>query len=384
MINKRKKILTVSVMQSWGGGEKFLKDLFTTVDKYEFILASPVCSAFNVLKECNVKAFQINNLQKIYRKESRWNLSSFFKIILRVKLSSFSLIKLIISEKPDLIIANGLFAALYILPSAILLRKKFIVVQHLIFKNYSIEKKVLNLILNYTETIICVSNTVLKNVRELLSNPAEDKLVVIPNGIEITLSDENISLTNRTEINIGYAGSIIRAKGIHLMIEALKDILKNEPVKFLIYGTASGDEDSILYEDELKNMINALNLQNQIKFMGHEQSHNKLYSSLDVVINFSTIPEALPFSVLEAMLHKKIVIAAAAGGSTEIISDGENGFLTEPGNAGKLRSKIQFCIENYYTESFSIIRRKAYETVSENYSMQKFRSSYLDLFKELL
>lgn len=384
MNHNRKKILAVSVMQTWGGGEKFLLDLFTNIKEYEFILASPAGRAFDILKESDVETFQVNSLQKVYRDKSGWNLILFFKIIFRIKISSFRLIKLIISEKPSLIVANGLFAALHVFPSAVILRKKFIVVQHLIFKKDSIENKVLNFIAGHTKKLICVSNAVLNNVREMLLNPAEDKLIVIPNGIDIPAEAENIAAPEKTEIRIGFAGSIIRLKGIHLIIEALKDILKNEPVEFFIYGIASGDEDSIKYENELKDMIQALDLQQQVFFMGHEISQSRLYGSLDIVINFSTIPEALPFSVLEALLHKKIVIAAAAGGSNEIITDGENGFLTEPGNAGKLRSKIQFCIENLYTDSFSTIRRKAYETVSKNYSMKKFASSYLNLFKDLI
>ena len=111
-------------------------------------------------------------------------------------------------------------------------------------------------------------------------------------------------------------GSITRIKGIHLVIQALSSIIKNRNAELLIYGEA-GDDDSRKYEYELKKIITDYNLEGRIIFKGHIENKEKLYSGIDILINFSIIPESFSFSVLEAMAYRKIVIAANSGGPKE-------------------------------------------------------------------
>ena len=65
------KILCVSVMESWGGGELFLSNLVKGNDGFDFIIASPPGKAYEAFKENNFKLIKINNLQKIYSKSDK-------------------------------------------------------------------------------------------------------------------------------------------------------------------------------------------------------------------------------------------------------------------------------------------------------------------------
>lgn len=378
----RKKILCVSVMLNKGGGEEFLLQLYENITDYDFIIASPEGEAGGLFIRNGIKTAIINSLKKIYR-GSGWSLYSFFRIIFNIKISTIRLLKLFRSEKPDFIISNGLFAALYNLPAVWLVQKKFIVVQHLIFNEESIENRVLKLVYRYAEKIVCVSEAVRENVLQLLDKSDSEKLIVIPNGINIPRRTGN-SKINDGEVRIGMVGSIIRIKGINLVIKALQDTLKENNSVLNIYGSVSNDEDSVKYRTELIELIENYGMGNRVFLKGYMESRDEIYPSLDIVVNFSIIPEALPFSILEAMAYERIIIAASSGGSKEVITDSENGFLVEPGNLELLKERVEFCIENINSEALNRIRTNAYERVKNHYSISKFVENYNNIFHSLI
>ncbi|MGE5806141.1 MAG: glycosyltransferase family 4 protein, partial [Ignavibacteria bacterium] len=342
------KILIISVMQNWGGGEEFLLTLCKNVKDYDFIIASPEGKPFDIFRENKIKTYNINTLKKIYRRKEGWRLSSYLKIIFNIKISALRLLRLLKKENPSIILANGLFAAMYSLLLVFLARKRFIVVQHLIFDESSIEKRIVNLVYKHAEKIICVSKAVRDNVLLILKKDSSSKVIVIPNAIKIPVDTSN--RRDSDQLNIGMIGSIIRIKGIHLVIEALKNILKNRNARLYLYGTTAGDADSVRYESELNKMINETDLNSKIFFKGYQDSKEIIYSSLDIVINYSLVPESFSFTVLESMAYKKIIICAEEGGPREIIKNGENGFLVSPKDVKLLERKIQFCIDSLHTE----------------------------------
>ncbi|MGE5795668.1 MAG: glycosyltransferase family 4 protein [Ignavibacteria bacterium] len=373
------KILIISVMQNWGGGEEFLLTLCKNVKDYDFIIASPEGKPFDIFRENKIKTYNINTLKKIYRRKEGWRLSSYLKIIFNIKISALRLLRLLKKENPSIILANGLFAAMYSLLLVFLARKRFIVVQHLIFDESSIEKRIVNLVYKHAEKIICVSKAVRDNVLLILKKDSSSKVIVIPNAIKIPVDTSN--RRDSDQLNIGMIGSIIRIKGIHLVIEALKNILKNRNARLYLYGTTAGDADSVRYESELNKMINETDLNSKIFFKGYQDSKEIIYSSLDIVINYSLVPESFSFTVLESMAYKKIIICAEEGGPREIIKNGENGFLVSPKDVKLLERKIQFCIDSLHTEEFQKIRENAYLTVKNKYSIEVFVTNYINLFR---
>jgi len=76
------------------------------------------------------------------------------------------------------------------------------------------------------------------------------------------------------------------------------------------------------------------------------------------------------------------VIAVNAGGPKEFISDGENGFLVELQNVAQLKETILYCTDRFGTKEFDQIRNKAFETVKNKYSIEKFSNEYNGLFNK--
>lgn len=376
----QKKILCISVMQNWGGGEEFLLKLHRNLKDFEIVIVTPEGEAEEKFKNNGIKTIKNNYQRKLYRNPA-WAPGAFIKIIINIKLSTFKLLWIFRKENPDLVLTNGLFASLYALPASLLSRREFIAVQHLIFNENTVEKRILRQVCRFASKIVCVSSAVKENLSALLGAVDEHKILIIPNGIEIT---EILNPVNRKPVKIGMIGSLIRIKGIDLVINALKDILKSGKAELHIFGTTADDEDSRKYSDELNNTIVEYGLDDSVFFEGYVESKIDIYSRLDIAVSFSLIPESFSYSVLEAMSFKKIVVAVNAGGPKDIIVDGQNGFLVESGNTKQLNDKISYCIDNLSTESFSRIRLNAFETVKSKYSMEKFIERYSKLFYSLI
>ena len=60
----------------------------------------------------------------------------------------------------------------------------------------------------------------------------------------------------------------------------------------------------------------------------------------------SSLWEGLPCTVVEARLSKLPVVAYDVGGIYEVIQDGENGFLINPGNWKELCAKLKLLVND--------------------------------------
>lgn len=380
MYEKKKKILIISVMNSWGGGEEFILRLVKNLQEYKFYIACPQNEVSHRFSDEGLNIFQINSLKKFYRAEFGWNLLIILKTLFSVKISSLKLTQIILQNKIDLIIANGNFAGLYALPASFLSGRKFIGIQHLIHRKNSIEEKIIRLLNKKILKFVAVSNSVKENLKELIGDYSDEKITVINNGID---SPEKVQDEKSEQINIGIVGSIVRLKGIDLIINAVKDLIKNNRDIYLkIYGNTR-EKDSEIYFDELKSIAEKNCLEKNILFFSFEKNKDKLYSGFEILVSFSTVPESFSYSVLEAMSYGKIVIASDVGGPKEFLSEGVNGFLVNPCDVKALSDKLKFCIDNLSSYKFSEIRNNARKTVAEKYSVKSFADGYKKFFDSI-
>ncbi len=380
MYEKKKKILIISVMNSWGGGEEFILRLVKNLPEYEFYIASTQNEVSRRFRDEGLNIFQVSSLKKFYRESAGWSLLITLKTLFNVKISSLRLTQIILKNKIDLIIANGNFAGLYALPASFLSGRKFIGIQHLIQRQNSIEEKIIRLLNKRISKFVAVSNPVKENLKELIGNYTDEKIAVINNGIDLP---EKIQSEKSKQINIGIVGSIVRLKGIDLIINAAKELIKNNrDIHLKIYGNTR-ERDSEIYFDELKSQIRESDLDWNVHFFSFEKDKDKLYSGFDILVSFSAVPESFSYSVLEAMSYGKIVIASDVGGPKEFLSDGINGFLVKPGDVKALSDKLKYCIDNLPRDKFSKIRNNARKTVAEKYSVKSFADGYKKFFDSI-
>lgn len=371
-------------MENWGGGEEFLLNLCKNTNGFNFLIASPAGETLTKFASSGIKTVTVNSLKKIYRTSGKWNLINVLSVFFNLFFSTLILIRVVSKEKIKLVVANGNFAGLYALPLRFFSKVKIVSVQHLIYENPTYEKKIIKWLYNNSSAIVCVSDAVRNELISYIHIDSKNKIQTIYNGIKLPAGQPEENTEVRKLIRIGMVGSIIIIKGIDLVLEVINSLKNKFSFQFHIYGGTSNTKDSTDYNNELVDFVRKNNLQEVVFFHGNVESKDEIYKNLDILISFSTIPEAFPFSLLEAMSYKNLVISADAGGPGEIITNNENGFLIEPGNKIKLEKILSYILNNFSVEEVTKIRNSACNSVKEKYSLKIFSDKYEKLFNSIL
>jgi glycosyltransferase involved in cell wall biosynthesis len=132
----------------------------------------------------------------------------------------------------------------------------------------------------------------------------------------------------------GYLGALVPHKGVELLIRAFREIA-GDGASLVIAGSGSSQ-----YLEQLRQLSGTA----PIEFIG--QTRPELFFPLiDVLIVPSLCPEAFSLVAAESCLAGVPVIAANRGGLPEVIEDGSNGLLFDPGSPGALVASIQRIID---------------------------------------
>ena len=131
-----------------------------------------------------------------------------------------------------------------------------------------------------------------------------------------------------------------RGKGVYDLVDAAQ-ILVVEGMDFIIdfYGTKE--------IEQLRKYVSERKLDAFIKVHGWANENQKLealHHSTALILPSHT--EGIPNVILEAMAAKVPIISTLVGGLTEILRDGENAIIVEPGNPTDLAEKIKFALDN--------------------------------------
>ncbi|MFB2839234.1 glycosyltransferase [Floridanema evergladense] len=138
---------------------------------------------------------------------------------------------------------------------------------------------------------------------------------------------------------IGHFSRLSPWKGQHILIESLTHCPDN--VTAILVGDALfGEED---YVQELHKQVANLGLEKRVKFLGFQADIVPLMKACDLITHTSISPEPFGRVIVEAMLCRKPVIAAKAGGAIELVEHQKTGWLVTPGNSLELAEIINHC-----------------------------------------
>ena len=130
------------------------------------------------------------------------------------------------------------------------------------------------------------------------------------------------------DLIIGSVGNINMQKGYEYFIKAAKTIKeRREDAKFLIVGARLTTKQE--YWHRLQDLTFSLGLKSDIIFLDFREDMPQILSLFDVFV-LSSVSEACPITVLEAMSMKVPVVATDVGGVCEQIADGESGIMIQP------------------------------------------------------
>lgn len=159
------------------------------------------------------------------------------------------------------------------------------------------------------------------------------KQALIYNGVELSSFQPSSQVeTLRADLNldpdallIGVVTRMTPEKGIHLLIEATAKLKVSPDIQLLVVGGPYFPKDAE-YMDSLKVQARKLGIANRVIFTGFLEDTQAILSLLDILLLASTIPEACPRTIIEAMAAGVPVIATPLGGSKELVTS-ETGIL---------------------------------------------------------
>ena len=138
---------------------------------------------------------------------------------------------------------------------------------------------------------------------------------------------------------VGHFSRLSPWKGQHVLIEALTYCPK-EILVILVGDALFGEQD---YVEQLHQQVAELGLKERVQFLGFRSDVVPLMSACDLVAHTSIAPEPFGRVIVEGMLCQRPVVAANAGGATELVDHGKTGWLHPPGDARKLADIIMTC-----------------------------------------
>lgn len=191
-----------------------------------------------------------------------------------------------------------------------------------------------------TTTTVATAHAAANNLRQL-GIPAH-KIVMIRNGAEgVTPLSCAIQQALRGRLGIsadafcvGICGRLVPVKG-HLTFLSAARILTAQGVNchFLIVG---GGEN----EGSLREVAERLGLTPRVTFTGYVQDPGTYMNLFDVAVNCSTGTETSCLALSEAMSLGIPCVVSRFGGNPEMVTEGENGLLFSPRDAGALAAAL--------------------------------------------
>ncbi len=142
------------------------------------------------------------------------------------------------------------------------------------------------------------------------------------------------------DLVVALFGRLHPFKGQHIFLQAAIHVAASVPsCRFLLIG-GTPFQLAPEYAAGLRRQAERSGLNGRIRFLGHRPDVHLLYSACDIVVHASVEPEPWGLVVSEAMAAGRAVIAAAAGGPSEMIEDGRTGRLVPPGDVFGLAAAI--------------------------------------------
>jgi glycosyltransferase involved in cell wall biosynthesis len=176
---------------------------------------------------------------------------------------------------------------------------------------------------------------------------------------------------------IGHFSRLSPWKGQHILLEALAQCPQN--VTAIFVGDALfGEQD---YVQQLHQQVTELSLEKRVQFLGFRADVIPLMNACDLVTHTSTAPEPFGRVIVEAMLCSRPIIAAQAGGATELVETGKTGWLIPPGNPTQLASAIISCLNQ--PEQTANIAHQGQLAASQRFNLKVIEQQLAQLLAQL-
>lgn len=204
-----------------------------------------------------------------------------------------------------------------------------------------------------------------------------DKVIVIPNGIDLDVFRPKEEKRETTEFTIGMQSRIISIKDLITLIKSFAIVKK--------YADASGKTLKLIIagdgelKEELIRLSEKLAIKNDVTFAGilPEKELIDFLQNLDLYIHAS-LGETMSTSIMQAMSCRLPVIASDVAGINNMITTSTTGILVPPKNELLMAEAIIDCLENLIMRQ--TLAENAYQYALNNFSNHIMFNKYKQVF----
>ena len=286
------------------------------------------------------------------------------------------LVKKLKSEKPDIVISNLYRASIWTAIASRIAGVPIVISRRgdcgFVRSLNPFPRLLERCAIRFTDYFVAVSQAVAEETR-LEGVPAK-KIGIVYNGVELPSEDKH--QPSNEVVTIGFLAKMASIKDPLTLIRALKIVANQFPsIMCKIAGSDGG------CEKEVRSEISKLCLEGTVIFTGAIEDTTTFLRSIDIGVLCSRT-EGFPNTILEYMAFAKPVIATNVGGVTEVVIDGETGFLFEPGDYEKLAEALLKLINDRPTAAKMGLAGQ--KRVAEMFSIPGSMHNWNNLIQKLL
>lgn len=255
----------------------------------------------------------------------------------KIWLSLFSLGRYLKSEQIDILHANTRVTQVLAFLVSRIFHKPYVSTCHGFFKRRVFRR----LFPLWGRKVIAISEPVKQHLMEDFAVRAED-IRVIHNGVDVSrfqvwTKEERARKKKMLGLSEGIVVGIIArlsdVKGHIYLFQAMPEVLRRFPeTRLMLVGEGR-------MKDELVALGRELGISQNVSFFDSVSDTAGMLCAMDIFV-LPSLKEGLGLSLMEAMASGLAVIGSRIGGIRSLISEGENGLLVSPGEAGELTQAI--------------------------------------------
>ena len=229
--------------------------------------------------------------------------------------------------------------------------------------------------------IICVSAA----GQELLSlaGADESRSLIIHNGVRDDFIRRSRDVQDPSDRQggprIAVIGMIEKRKAQDVFIQAAAMVRKvHSDAVFEIIGDTPAN-DTTQFKSKLTKQIESLGLTGCVRISVYRDDIVDCMLSHDIIVSSSIGLESLSLVMLEAMALGRVIVSTDIGGIKEVVNDGVNGFIVEPGNARSLADGILRAIDASLVDVGRAAADMAHDQFTTAQMLRRIREVYTDI-----
>lgn len=225
--------------------------------------------------------------------------------------------------------------------------------------------------------------------QEIIANGFAPELVFhCPNGVDIArFAPTNAAGRSALRRNLGlpggealflFAGVIDERKNVAWLVEQWTAYCaRGGKGHLLIVGPVSREDPGGAFFRGLSRRAGEAGLEGRMTMREYVERIEDYYRACDVFV-LPSLGEGMPNAVLEAMACGLPVVATRTSGTTDLIAEGENGYLFEPGDAAAFLGRLSDLAAD--ASRRDRISARARSTAEERFSIKAIADRYMSLY----